>query len=163
MTAFNTVIERFLHFVERDRKFFNYLELLPEESMDVTYLRSKNLLLEAADLLMLKCTPTVDFSDYSEADETFSFDLTPREIQLLASIMYLRYLHRDIAKLKCMSVNYTSTDLKVYDPSNARTTFMTMYNNIEADVEALIDIYKNTDRRTGAYLEVNFSAFDTSD
>lgn len=160
MTPFKTVIERFLHFVERDRQFFNYLELTPQESMDITYLRAKNLVVEAADMLMLRCTPTVDFSAYDVEAETFNFDLTPREIQLLASLMYERYLHRDIAKLRCMSVNYTPVDLKVYDPSNARSTFLSMYHTIQADTEALIDIYKNTDRNTGKLLLIDFGAFD---
>ena len=163
-TSYEIVVERFLHLVERDREFFNYLEYMDEESMKITEQRAKNLLEEAADLLMLRITPlanAIDFTNYDSENGCFNFDLTPREVQLLATVMYERYMHRDIAKLKCMSVNYTPTDLKVYDPSNARSTFLSMYRNVQADTDYLIDIYKNSDRNTGALIQVNYSAFDT--
>ena len=163
-TAFTDIVERFLHLVEKDREFFNYIELVDEVAMKITVQRATNLLVEAADLLSLRITPlsnTIDFSDYSLSKERFNIDLTPREVQLLATVMYERYLHRDIAKLKCMSVNYTPTDLKVYDPSNARSTFMSMYRAIQADTESLIDLYKNSDRNSGALVVIDFAAYDT--
>ena len=163
-TSFQNVIDRFLTLVEQDRTFFNYLELMDDESMRITKQRAKNLLTESADLLMLRITPlanAIDFTDYDTEEACFNFDLTPREVQLLASVMYERYMFRDIAKLKCMSVNYTPTDLKVYDPSNARSTFMSMYRNIQTVTDELIDIYKNSDRNTGSLIQVNYSAYDT--
>ena len=163
-TSYWDVIDRFLHLVERDREFFNYLELMDEESTRIAEQRAINLLEEAADLLMLRITPlanAIDFTDYDSSNYCFNITLTPREIQLLASVMYERYMHRDIAKLKCMSVNYTPTDLKVYDPSNARSTFMSMYKNIQTTTDELIDIYKNSDRNTGALIQVDYASYDT--
>lgn len=103
---------------------------------------------------------TEDFLSYDDSTETFDFEMTRREIHIMASLMFEAYLARDIAKLKALSVNYTPTDVRVFDPSNARKTFQAMYEFVCAQNVTLLDTYRNTDRLTGNYVEINYAAYD---
>ena len=60
-----------------------------------------------------------------------------------------------------LNVNYTPTEMRVFDPSNARATFLNIYNTVCATNEKYIDIYKNSDRRTGALKSINFANYDS--
>lgn len=162
MTSFDTIIDMFMHRVEEDKRFFNYYGLTDQEALAFAYDRAAVYLDEAVALLLFKGHPQVDFTDVDTELKQFNFDLTAREKYLLASLMYLQHLDRSIAYLKTLSVNYTSTDLRVFDPSNARKTFMNMYNAVKAECDELLDLYKNTDRTDGDYLGINFAAFDAS-
>ena len=78
-------------------------------------------------------------------------------------MMFQVYLSRSIAKLKTLEVNYSSSDLKVFDPSNARTSFMTMYEKVCQDNAFLIEEYKSRDRLTGAFIEVGYEGYANID
>lgn len=75
--------------------------------------------------------------------------------------MYEQYLFRDFSYLKTLNVNYTPTEMRVFDPSNARATFLNIYNTVCATNEKYIDIYKNSDRTTGALKSINFASYDS--
>ena len=87
-------------------------------------------------------------------------DLTPGEIYLLTSLMLEQYMGRDIAYLKSLNVNFTGTEMRVFDPSNARKTFMSMYETVKTRNDYLLDCYKNSDRLTGAYITIDFASLD---
>lgn len=87
-------------------------------------------------------------------------DLTPGEIYLLTSLMIEQYMGRDISYLKSMNVNFTGTEMRVFDPSNARKTFMSMYETVKARNDYLLDCYKSTNRLTGSYIEIDFASLD---
>ena len=74
--------------------------------------------------------------------------------------MYEMYLDRDIARLKCLMVNYTPTDLKVFDPSNARSTFLAMYESVCNKNALLIDDYASRDRLTGKLKGIDYASYD---
>ena len=114
---------------------------------------------EAVNRLIIEANPSVDFTD--RTNEQFNFDLTGSELAIIPSLMYERYLFRDFAYLKTLNVNYTPTEMRVFDPSNARSTFLNIYNTVCAINEKYIDIYKNSDRNTGALKSINFANYDS--
>ena len=160
MTSFDTIIDMFMHRVEEDRRFFNYAGLTDQQSYDLAYERAQTYFDEAVALLIFKGRPQVDFTDCDAELRRFNFDLTAGEKYLLSSLMYMQHLDRSIAYLKTLSVNYTSTDLRVFDPSNARKTFLNMYLTVKAECDDLLDIYRSTGRSDGRYIGIDFAALD---
>ena len=159
-TNFSVPIEYFFRRVEEDRKFFNYFALTDEEAMNIATIRATQYLYESVTRIVFECPDKADFFAYDTATASFTGDLTQREILLLSSLMYEMYLNRDIAKLKCWNVNFTPTDLRVFDPSNARKTFLSMYNTVVSENDHLMDVYRNSDRETGVMVGIDFSAYE---
>ena len=159
-TQFSVPIEYFFRRVEEDRKFFNYFQLSDADAMALATNRATQYLYESCTRIVFECPDKATYFDYDANNNTFSGDLTQREILLLSSIMYEMYLNRDIAKLKCWNVNFTPTDLRVFDPSNARKTFLSMYNTVVAENDHLMDVYRNSDRETGEMLAINFPSYE---
>lgn len=159
-TPFSIPIERFFHRIEEDREFFNYYQLSDDEALQFAKVRAKAYLQNAADKIMMGGVSDVDFSDVDGVLDQFNADLTSREIYLLSSLMYEFYLEKDIAKLKTLSVNYTSSNLRVFDPSNARTSFHTLYKDVCEQNAILMDAYRNTDRVTGAFKGIDYASYD---
>ena len=158
-TSFEKPIDRFFYRIEEDREFFQYFNLDDDQAMQLARRRASHYLMDAIDRMMLDGMPDVNFTDYDETVAEFNIYLTTREIFILASLMYEYYLEKDIAKIKTYSVNYTHADLKVFDPSNARTSFMEIYNGVKMQNEKLLDSYRNTDRLTGAFKGIDFAAY----
>lgn len=159
-TSYQTILDAFYHRIEKDKEFFNYFNLTDAEALALAKQRALSYMDEALARITFECQPSVDFSDRNDTSETFGFDLSKIEIFLISSLMYQSHLERDITYLKTLNVNYTSTDLRVFDPSNARSTFMDMYKSVCDQNEALMDKYKNLDRDTGTYKVVDFNAYD---
>lgn len=162
-TSFELPINRFLYRIEEDREFFQYFNLSEMEAMQLARHRAENYLRDAIDRMMIDGMPDIDFTDVDDITEEFNADLTSREVFILASLMYEFYLRKDIAKLKTYSVNYTSSDLRVFDPSNARSTFKALYDGVVQENEKLLDQYRCTDRLTGAFKGINFASYDEED
>lgn len=160
MTSFNILIDRFFHRIETDRGFFNYFNLTDNEAMELANQRAEALLYEAIDLLSLRTTHDINFADINYKNKCFNFDLTDKEIMLVSSFMYQQYLERDIAKLKVLSVNYTSSNLKVFDPSNARSTFKELYEKVCANNDLLLDEYNNKDRETNQFIRIDYGSYE---
>lgn len=168
-TSSSDVINAFLVRVELDRKFFNYRGVDEDEGLEVAKFRAKNFLIEACGRMMLEAQPSVNFTpttitvpsdDGDTTDFGWDFDLTSGEIYLLSSLMCEQYMSRDFAHLKTLNVNFTGTELRVFDPSNARKTFLTMYESVKARNDYLLDVYKNSDRLTGRYSQIDFDSMD---
>lgn len=166
-TPYTVIINAFLRKVELDRQYFFYNDLSDEYAMKIATDRAYAFLEEASDRVMLECMPVVDFSlmytDNGDVDQNgaFSFDIVPQERLLLSSLMYEAYMARDISRLKTMDVNFTGTEMRVFDPSNARKTFLSMYESVKAQNAVLIDMYKNSDRATGHYNVIDFAKYDS--
>lgn len=161
MTSNETLYDLFFKRIEKDEDFFNYYDVPSSECMEIAKERANTYLGEAIGMLILKCQPSVDFTDKNS--EGFNLDFNQQELLLVPSLMYEMYLNRDVAYLAVFDVNFTSTDLKVFSPSDARTSFLALYNRVCKENDELMDLYKNTDRDTGKFLSINFSAYDTSD
>ena len=161
MTPYSTIYEKFFHRIEEDREFFNYFQLPDAQVMEVAQERASAYMEEAVSKIILNCSPVpVDLTQRTETPAGFAADLTPSEIYLISSLMFEQYIERDIAYLKKLTVNYTSKELTVFSPDNWRNSFRELYESVKEENEGLLNLYKNKDRMTGAYLTVDFSAFD---
>lgn len=163
MTPFELPIDRFFHRIEEDREFFQYFNLSDTAAFQLAQMRAKNYLFDAIDRFILDGMPSIDLTDYDEAAAEFRVDLTSREIFILSSLMYEFYLEKDIARLKTYNVNFTSTELKVFDPSNARSTFQALLDGVRAKNDRLLDQYRSTDRESGQYREIDYSVLAEED
>lgn len=74
--------------------------------------------------------------------------------------MYEQYIRRDIACLKRYSVDGMDASLTAYDPSRARSSFEEMLSDVAEKNYYMIDTYKNSDRITGEYKSITYSAYD---
>lgn len=162
-TSFEKPIGRFLRRIEEDRDFFQYYSLTDEQAMELAKYRADAYLHNAIDRIMLDGQPEIDFSDVDEGNQVFNVDLTSREVFILASLMYEYYLDKDISKIKTYNVNYTDTELRVFDPSNARSTFQALYDDVCEKNVALLDSYRSTDRNSGALRGINYSSYDEAE
>lgn len=161
MTLYSTIYEQFFHRIEEDRDFFNYFQLSDEEMMEVANTRASAYMEEAICRITMQCNPTIDFTSRNEEKTAFKADLTANEQYLIASLMFEQYIERDVAYLKRLSVNYTSTELRVFSPDNWRLSFNELYERVHIQNVGLLNQYKNTDRLTGQYRLIDFGSFDT--
>lgn len=162
-TKFSVLIDLFFKRIEKDKSFFHYFELADDAAMKLAEERAKTYLYEAIGRLMLQGKPTVDFTNRDDKNGYFNFDLTDTEKLIIPSLMYEYYLDRDVPLLKLMNVNYTPTEMRVFDPTGARNSFMNMYKALQETNATLIDNYKNTDRISGEYRSFDFSKYDTDE
>lgn len=154
-TPFLEPINRFLRRIEEDRDFFQYFQLSDDEALDLARRRARNYLEDAIDRMMMDGRPSVDLTDIDEGSFSFNIELTRNEVFLLSSLMYEYYLDKDISRIKTLNVNYTGTELRVFDPSNARSSFLQLYENVQRQNENLLDTYRNVDRETGEFISIN--------
>lgn len=158
-TSFDIIIEKFLHKIEKDRDFFSYYNVSIEKAKALALEQSLNYLLEAVDLLYDNCTPEVDFYDYDAEVHRFNFELTQKEIGLLADLMRQIYFERDLSLLKAFKIAMTPSDLNQFSPASERKTFMNMLKNIENDNMVKISRYASVDRKTGKRKTLDYSSY----
>lgn len=162
-TPYSTLVDMFLRKVEKDIDFFTYTGLSDTEALDLAKERALGYLDEAVYTFITKCHPTVSFDDRDDAKGTFNFELTSPEKLLLSSLMYKMYMSRDISALKTKDVNFAPSEVKVFSPDKARTSFMEMYNSVCAEINTLIDDYNNTDRETNSYIGIDYTTENAED
>lgn len=159
-TKFSVLVNLFFKRIEKDKSFFQYFELDDNSAMQLAEERADTYLHEAIGRLMLQGSPTVDFGDRDEGNKCFNFELTDIEKLILPSLMYEYYLDRDVSLLKLKSVDYTPTEMRVFDPTGARNSFLNMYEQLKRTNEQLLNNYKDTDRLTREYRSFDFSKYD---
>lgn len=151
-TPYSVVIQGFLNRIELDDSFFNYFSTDEAKTVEIIEKRATNYLKEATAKLTLECNPTINLNDVDDTNKAFAEDLTNQEVFLISSLMYEMYLSRTIDKLKDVNVNFTPTDLRVFDPSNARSTFLALYDKVCAENARYMELYRSRDRLTGDYI-----------
>lgn len=161
-TSFEKVIGRLLRKIEKDKDFFAYYNVSVSEAQSLIIEQAKGYLVDAIDLLTSRCEPDVDFYDYDEDNEMFNFELTQREVGLLASLMYEVYFERDEAMLKVFKIRMAPSDLNPFSPASERKTFEDMVLRIKQENLNKISKYVSTDRKTGERKSINHSQFDYS-
>lgn len=159
-TKFSVLVNLFFKRIEKDKSFFRYFELDDNAAMQLAEERADTYLHEAIWRLMLQGSPTIDFGDRDEENKCFNFDLTDVEKLILPSLMYEYYLDRDVSLLKLKSVDYTPTEMRVFDPTGARNSFLNMYEQLKRTNEQLLSNYRDTDRLTREYRSFDFSKYD---
>lgn len=163
MVTFETLYEAFFDKIEKDKDFFSYNNVLVEDALSIAKMRSKRYLKEALSTIALKCTPDKcgkNFVDFDEQSENLNYDLTYIEIDMIASMMYEKYLFREFSKLKAQANRFTTKDFNVFSPANERNSFVAMYEIIKKENEVLIDNYKSIDHFTGNTLSLDYSSIE---
>lgn len=160
VTPFEVITDRLLRKIEKDKDFFSYYNVPVSDIQDLVEEQAIGYLYDAIDLLVSQCEPEVNFYDYDEENDWFNFELTQREIGLLASLMYQVYFERDEAMLKAFKLQMTPNDLRVFSPANERKTFMDMLAHIKEKNTNDIARYIGTDRLTGQRKSINHSLYD---
>jgi len=158
-TAYSVPINAFFLRVEADREFFNYLNLTEAQALALANQRALGYLHEACARIQFEAPSGSDFSDYDDVSATFGFDMTQREVFLVSSLMYEMYIDRDIAKLKCLSRDYTAKEMRVFDPSNARKTLLDLYVLVCSKNQNLLETYRDT-TSSGQWKQIDFSGLD---
>lgn len=161
-TSFENVIDRFLRRIEKDRDFFAYYNVSVTEIQSLIEEQAVGYLYDAIDLLTSKCEPEIDFYDYDEDIQKFNFELTQREVGLLASLMYEVYFERDEALLKAFKLRMAPSDLQAWSPANERNSFENMLAKIRNENTNKIAKYVSTDRKTGKRKIIDHSQYDYS-
>lgn len=161
-TSFDAVIDRLLHKIEKDRDFFAHYNLSVPQVQELVIEQATGYLYDAIDILTSRCEPEVNFYDYDVVVRRFNFELTPREIGLLASLMYEVYFERDEALLKAFKIRMTPSDLNQFSPATERKTFEDMLVRIKQENINKIAKYISTDRKTGQRKVINHSLYDYS-
>ncbi len=160
MTSYELLYQSFFNLIEKDEKYFNYNNVSVEDALLIAKSRAKNYLIESVSKLKLKCSLDIDIQ-FDDNIESLTVDLTQIEVDLIASLMYERYLFRDTALLKTMVNALTSSDIKLlYAPANERKTFMDMYKSIKDDNDVLMDDYNGRDRETGKRKLIDYNSFE---
>ena len=159
-TSFDKVISRLLRKIEKDKDFFAYYNLSVSEVQSLVMEQATGYLYDAIDLLTSKCEPPVDMYNYDEELMQFNFELTQREIGLLASLMYEVYFERDEALLKAFKIRMTPSDLNQFSPANERASFENMLQRIKNENTNKIAKYVSTDRNTGKRKMIDHSQYD---
>lgn len=159
-TDFDDILNRFYNRIEKDEDFFNYYNIDISEATNIAVQRATNYLIESLDDLSMVSNLQVDFSDYDEEIGEINFKLLPKEKNLLAEMMFLKYMKRDETLLHAMEINFTPSDLSVFSPANERTSYRNFINDLTNKVELKIDDYKNRDRMTNALKQtINYSDY----
>ena len=161
-TSFDKVTSRLLRKIEKDKDFFSYYNLSVSEVQLLVMEQATGYLYDAIDLLTSKCEPPVDMYNYDEELMQFNFELTQREIGLLASLMYEVYFERDEALLKAFKIRMTPSDLNQFSPANERASFENMLQRIKNENTNKIAKYVSTDRKTGKRKMIDHSQYDYS-
>ena len=161
-TSFDKVTSRLLRKIEKDKDFFAYYNLSVSDVQSLVMEQATGYLYDAIDLLTSKCEPPVDMYNYDEELMQFNFELTQREIGLLASLMYEVYFERDEALLKAFKIRMTPSDLNQFSPANERASFENMLQRIKNENTNKIAKYVSTDRKTGKRKMIDHSQYDYS-
>lgn len=151
--------------LESDREFFEYYNVSVSDVEEIILEKINGYLKDAIDLFVSRCRADfeVNLYDYSEQLQTFNFELTPREIGIIANLMYEVHLSRDEMLLKAMKLRMTTSDLNRFSPANERTSFMNMLNTVRHENEIDISRYESSDRLTGKRKVINHSLYDYSE
>lgn len=159
-TPFEKVTFRLLRKIESDKDFFTHYNLSVSDVNSLIVEQSVGFLHDAVDIIMSKCEPDVDFYDYDDELQCFNFGLTPKEVGLIASLMYEVYFERDEALLKAFKIRMTPSDLNQFSPASERKTFEDMLVRIKNENVNKISQYISTDRKTGRRKTIDHSRYD---
>lgn len=106
-TTFEAIIDKFLGKVTDDL----YLEMTPEETIQ----DAKQFLLDAIPYFEF---PRFALYDYDEELEQYNIELTAEEINILAILMKIAWLNRQIDSVEVTRMKYSGSDFKFTSQAN---------------------------------------------
>ena len=161
MTSFEDIYNAFFEKMESDQRFFNYFDLTEEESMALARERAHTYLKESIAVILRRCdTDTgIDFTNYNDELEMFNFDLTPDEIDMIASLMYEQEYKRQYSRLKVFDIQHIPSTLNVFSPSNERKTVRALFQDIHYENLTILDNYNAKDRNTHNSKTIDYDSY----
>lgn len=130
-TTFETIIDRFLGKITDDL----YLEMTPEE----TIRDAKQFLLDAIPYFEF---PRFALYDYDADLEQYNIELTAEEINILAILMKMVWLDRQINSVEVTRMKYSGSDFKFTSQANHLSKLLTSKNEIVRESTHAQRLYK---------------------
>lgn len=130
-TTFETIIDRFLGKITDDL----YLEMTPEE----TIRDAKQFLLDAIPYFEF---PRFALYDYDADLEQYNIELTAEEINILAILMKMVWLDRQINSVEVTRMKYSGSDFKFTSQANHLSKLLTSKNETVRESTHAQRLYK---------------------
>lgn len=131
MTSFETIYNRFLGKITDDM----YMEWTEQD----TLADMKNILIDAVNGFEF---PRFPLYNYDPDAEIYNVDLSSEEINILAMLMYDRWLQRQIASIENTRMKYTGTDFKMTSQANHLDKLMKLKQEAERQIKHAQRLYK---------------------
>lgn len=154
-TSFDSINDVFFMRVINDPDFFGYKNVPDAEVISLMETNALDYMLESIATIYEYSTPTVDFNDYDIVLKEFGFDLTNNEIQMVANLMFEKFLTRDYAKIKIYNKYFTTNEINMFSPAQERKTFVDMLEKIKLKNISALKSYASRDRLTNALISFN--------
>lgn len=164
MTPFSEVYEAFLDRINRDTEFFIQDEDI-EKVQKIADIRMRKLLdIAIYELMISEGTRDLEINFMEILDKEaniFTEELTLVEIQLLADLMFQKYIYEEIiVRIDAMKrAGFEDSEIKIilHSPANALKEFNAMYESLEQDNQKKIKNYRAKSRENMRYKPFNFS------
>lgn len=121
-TPFNLIYDRFLGKITEDM----YLEFTKQETIS----DMKNILIESIPSFEF---PRFDTYDYNEESECYNVDITNEEIDILATLMVLAWINRQIASCENTRMKFTGSDFKMTSQANHLSKLLNLKDSWKVD------------------------------
>lgn len=151
MTSFNTIIDKFLSKITDDM----YLELTEED----TIRDAKQYLLDAIPQFEF---PRFALYDYNEELGVYNVDLTQEEINILAILMKMNWLDRQIASVENTRMKYSGSDFKFTSQANHLAKLLSLKTEINRENIHAQRLYKRRKIHEDGHIMSNWSTLNQS-
>lgn len=151
MTSFNTIIDRFFSKITDDM----YLELTEED----TIRDAKQYLFDAIPQFEF---PRFDPYDYDEAEETYNIDLSKEEINILAILMKMNWLDRQIASVENTRMKYSGSDFKFTSQANHLAKLLNLKTEVNRENIHFQRLYKRRFKALDGHIMSNWLTLNQS-
>lgn len=151
MTSFDTIINRFLSKITDDM----YLEFTEED----TIRDAKQYLLDAIPQFEF---PRFPLYDYNEEEGIYNVNLTEEEINILAILMKMNWLDRQIASVENTRMKYSGSDFKFTSQANHLAKLLSLKAEVNRENIHFQRLYKRRVTRPTGLVESNWSSINQS-
>lgn len=148
MTSFETIYDRFYGKITDDM----YLEWTVED----TAADMKNILLDALPGFEF---PRFSLFNYNVETNTFAEDLTSEEIDIIANLMVLTWLHRQITTIELVRMKYTGSDFKLTSQANHLSKLILLKEQLRQNTNHLQRLYKRRKLNPDGTISSNWASF----
>ena len=149
MTSFNTIIDKFLSKITDDM----YLELTEED----TIRDAKQYLLDAIPQFEF---PRFALYDYNAETGVYNVDLTQEEINILAILMKMNWLDRQIASVENTRMKYSGSDFKFTSQANHLAKLLSLKAEINRENIHAQRLYKRRKIHEDGHIMSNWSVLN---
>lgn len=148
MTSFETIYDRFYGKITDDM----YLEWTVED----TAADMKNILLDALPGFEF---PRFSLFNYNVETNTFAEDLTSEEIDIIANLMVLTWLNRQITTIELVRMKYTGSDFKLTSQANHLSKLILLKEQLRQNTNHLQRLYKRRKLNPDGTISSNWASF----